>query len=273
MTRRDAGLTDRAGRIRLRFRNATVTAPSMSNLTLKGIPEALHERLRTEAEANRRSLNGEVIHRLEQSLEDTPAPSMVHEGRAAYPTRSTSPAPVDEPMSLADYIALPEDDFFRVELAAGRLVREPAPGFRHGRIASRLARLLWKATGDSDLGEIFFDTGFQLVAEPPTVRIPDVAFMSATRLAEHETDKVFFTTAPDLVAEVLSPSNSASEMQRKVVEYLDAGAHLVWVIDPETETVTVYRGRDDIRVLEAEEVLDGSAVVPGLEVEVDALFG
>jgi len=71
---------------------------------------------------------------------------------------------------------------------------------------------------------------------------------------------------------VLSPSNSASETHRKAFEYLDAGAHLVWVVDPDTRTVTVYRARDDIRVLVDGDVLDGSAVLGGLEVAVADLF-
>jgi len=189
----------------------------------------------------------------------------------AYP--AVSPAPPTEPMSLADYLALPDEELYRVELSEGRLVREPAPGFRHGRIASRLARILWQAIGDSGAGEVFGDMGFQLSAEPPTVRIPDVAFVSADRLSEHGADEVYLAKAPDLVAEVLSPSNSASEIQRKIFEYLEAGAQLVWVVDPETETATVYRGRDDIRVLGAGQLLDATAVVPGLGVEVAALFG
>jgi len=115
--------------------------------------------------------------------------------------------------------------------------------------------------------------GFQLSADPPTVRVPDVAFVSTTRLAEHEADDPFLTAAPDLAVEVLSPSNSASEIQRKIFDYLDAGARLIWVVDPATRTVTVYRARYDIRVLGVGQVLDRTSVVPGLEVEVAALFG
>ena len=112
-------------------------------------------------------------------------------------------------------------------------------------------------------------------ADPPdrTSPPPDLAFVSAARLAENATDEVFLAIAPDLAVEVLSPSNSASEIQRKTFEYLDAGARLVWIVDPEAETVTVYRARDDIRVLGVGESLDGTAAVPGLEVGVEELFG
>jgi len=246
----------------------------MSNLTLKGIPESLHERLRAVAEANRRSLNGEAIHRLQRSFEDDQRDAWTVRERAGAPYEPGLLVRDPEPelVTLAEFIALPDGDPYRLELAAGRVVREPAPGFRHGRVASRLSRILWEASGDFGHGEVFFDMGFLLTRDPPTVRIPDVAFVSASRLAEHATDEVFLGGAPDLAVEVLSPSNSASEIQGKALEYLDAGAHLVWIVDPAAETVTVYRARDDIRVLAAEDTLDGTAVIPGLEVEVGRLF-
>ncbi len=249
----------------------------MSSLTLKGVPESLHERLRDLAELSRRSLNAEVIHRLERSVDadDGGTASVRERATAAYGARALPGAGLyqgHEPLTLSDFIALPEEELFRVELAAGRLVREPAPGFRHGRVASRLLRILWKAVGESEHGEVFADMGFQLSADPPTVRVPDVAFVSAATLAERQQDDVFLTAAPELAVEVLSPSNSASETQRKAFEYLDAGALLVWVVDPDTRTVTVYRARDDIRVLGEGDSLDGVAAMPGLEVKVRDLF-
>lgn len=253
----------------------------MANLTLKGIPADLHQRLRDAAEGNRRSLNGEITRRLERSFERDAAaplhaPLVREEALAAYlgaPRPTPGPeALTPETLTLDEFIALPDPDPYRVELAAGRLVHEPAPGFRHGRVAARINRLLFEAGQQPGHGEVFFDTGFLLVRDPPTVRIPDVAFVSAARLAEHETDEVFLPIAPDLAVEVLSASNSASEIQRKACECLDAGAALVWIVDPSTETVTVYRARDDIRVRSTGETLDGDEAIPGLRVDVDALF-
>ena len=248
----------------------------MSNLTLKGIPEVLHQQLRDSAEANRRSLNGEIIHRLERSLDaGGTAPSFVRERTvAAYLAGMTGHSAEPEALTLTEFIALPEEDLARLELADGRLVREPAPGFRHGRAAARINRILWEAGEGPGHGLVFFDMGFLLTAEPPTVRVPDVAFVSSGRLAEHATDEeVFLPIAPDLAVEVLSPSNSASEIQRKAFEYLDAGACLVWIVDPSAATVTVYRARDDIRVLGAGETLDGTAAIHGFVVDVAELFG
>ena len=82
----------------------------------------------------------------------------------------------------------------------------------------------------------------------------------------------FWEMAPDLAVEVVSPSNRASDMQRKALEYLDAGARLVWVVDPAERTVAVYRSRSDIRILSAGEVLTGEEVIPGLQIQVEGLF-
>jgi len=248
----------------------------MSNLTLKGLPEDLHEQLRLASEASRRSLNGEIIHRLERSLDvDETGPSVVRERSvAAYLMGVTGRGAEPEILTLTEFIALPEEDLVRMELAGGRLVREPAPGFRHGRVAARINRILWEAGEGAGQGQVFFDMGFLLTRDPPTVRVPDVAFVSAGRLAEQATDDdVFLAIAPDLAVEVLSPSNSASEIQRKAVEYLDAGARLVWIVDPSAATVTVYRARDDIRVLGLGETLDGTVAITDFVVEVAELFG
>jgi Uma2 family endonuclease len=59
---------------------------------------------------------------------------------------------------------------------------------------------------------------------------------------------------------------------RKVLEYLTAGSQLVWVVDPELRTVTVYPGREHIRILAEDDELDGSPVLPGFKVRVGDLL-
>lgn len=78
--------------------------------------------------------------------------------------------------------------------------------------------------------------------------------------------------APDLAAEILSPSNTASGVQEKVLEYLDAGTRLVWVIDPRTRVVNTYRSRTDVRLLGELDELDGGEVLPGFRLPVKDLF-
>ncbi|OAI42798.1 hypothetical protein AYO38_11235 [bacterium SCGC AG-212-C10] len=77
---------------------------------------------------------------------------------------------------------------------------------------------------------------------------------------------------PDLVVEVISPSNSASEIRNKVRDYLRLGVRMVWVVFDDPAEVQVYRG-DTMRAVFAGDVLDGEDVVPGFSVPVDLLFG
>jgi Uma2 family endonuclease len=82
----------------------------------------------------------------------------------------------------------------------------------------------------------------------------------------------FLQTAPDLCVEILSPSNRASRMQQKVTEYLDAGARLVWVIDPARKAATEYRSRSDMRILNVHDVLVGYHLLPGYELPLSKIF-
>jgi Uma2 family endonuclease len=82
----------------------------------------------------------------------------------------------------------------------------------------------------------------------------------------------FWATAPDLVAEIVSPHNRASDIQDKVTDYLSAGVRLVWVVDPGTRTVTTYRSLKQVQVLIDEYILDGADILPGFQLSLTELF-
>lgn len=176
-------------------------------------------------------------------------------------------------MALDEFVALPEEDAYRLELFRGSLVREPAPGMRHGHLALRIAVLLRNAAEEDGRGLVLADTGFVLNEEPPTVRVPDVAFVSKERLPEGGIPEGFGDGAPDLAVEVVSPSNSASDLQQKALDYLDAGGRIVWLVDPAKETATVLRSRSDIAILQGNDALEGGDVIPGLRIPLTELFG
>jgi Uma2 family endonuclease len=123
------------------------------------------------------------------------------------------------------------------------------------------------------LGEVFEgETGFLLAREPDTVRAPDIAFVAAERIATAERQKGFWVGAPDLAVEVVSPGDTQREIDEKVMAWLDAGARLVWVVNPTWRTVTIYRSRRKIRVLTEDDELSGEDVVPGFRCPVGAVF-
>jgi len=164
-----------------------------------------------------------------------------------------------------------EDDTCRHELVAGMIVAEPFPTARHDRTFRRLLHVLSDFVEANGLGEVFGETGYVLARNPDTIRGPDLSFVSRERLASFD-DGRFFSGAPDLAIEILSPSNRPGELHGKVGDYLAAGARLVWVIDPARTTVTTYRTLLAPRRLGPGDTLDGDDVLPGLAIPIESLF-
>jgi Uma2 family endonuclease len=78
--------------------------------------------------------------------------------------------------------------------------------------------------------------------------------------------------APDLAVEVVSPSDLATDLDRKLVEYVEAGVSLVWVVYPETRRAFVFSSATEVRILSASDELDGGAVIPGFRLALTRLF-
>ena len=115
------------------------------------------------------------------------------------------------------------------------------------------------------------ETGFVLDEVRQRVLAPDVAFVTRGRVPPGP-QRGFFRGAPDLAVEVRSPSQSAREMDTKAEGYLAAGTRLVWIVDPDRRTVTVYRPDRSPEELALEGYLDGYDVLPGFRVAVAAIF-
>ncbi len=135
-----------------------------------------------------------------------------------------------------------------------------------------MAGLLWDFVEPRKLGWVFgAEGGFQIGRDPDTVRAPDVAFVSAARMPA-TIPAGFFPGPPDLAVEVLSPHDRASEVLAKVSDWLEAGCPLVWVVDPENRSVTVYGQQKETHILHLPDVLNGGDVLPGLQVELAKIF-
>lgn len=172
----------------------------------------------------------------------------------------------------ADELFMLRDGDKRHELVRGELRTMAPAGFEHGAIGIRIASMLSQWVREHDLGTVVgADTGFVLSRNPDTVRVPDVAFVSKARLAAG-VPKKFFPGAPDLAVEVLSPSDTVEEIEEKVMELLDEGTRLVWVVNPRLKSVTVYRPGPRANVIRGDERLGGEDVVGGFEVGVGELF-
>jgi Uma2 family endonuclease len=115
--------------------------------------------------------------------------------------------------------------------------------------------------------------GYRIFADDPLkVRIPDVSFTRRDRLPGGKPEPGHGRVAPDLAVEVLSPNDLASDVQVKVLDYLGAGVALVWVVDPPSRSVWVYRPDGSGEFLQEQATLDGGSVLPGFACPVAAIF-
>lgn len=158
------------------------------------------------------------------------------------------------------------------ELMKGVIVEMAPSGTEHFILAGWLTYLLTAFVEQNDLGVVGgAEGGFILSADPDTVRAPDVGFIAKARLVT-PTPKGFFPGPPDLAVEVVSPGDRAGDVHDKVIEYLEAGTRLVWVVYPSSKTVVVHTPDAETRILHIDGVLEGGDVLPGLALPVRDVF-
>ena len=165
------------------------------------------------------------------------------------------------------------DDGYRYELIEGVLHRMSPASFRPSNIAARITARIVIFADEHGLGEVTSaDGGYVLRRDPDTVLAPDVAFVRTERLPSAAEQEHFAPVVPDLVVEVVSPSDSMTKVDDKVKRYLAASVSLVWVFHPRRRTVTVRRSNQPARVLRDGDVLDGEDVLPGFRLSVSEIF-
>src|SRR5258708_34206456 len=159
----------------------------------------------------------------------------------------------------------------RYELHAGELIEMSPAGYAHGIVAGWLLYLIMAFVEAHDLGEVTnAETGFVLLADPYTVVGADVGFVSKSRLVPM-TGR-YHPIAPDMAIEVISPNDRATEVERKILAYLRAGTHLLWVVYPDEKVIYVYRPGHDVIVAQANDILDGYDVLPEFKLPVATVF-
>jgi Uma2 family endonuclease len=177
-----------------------------------------------------------------------------------------------KPMTADELLRL-SDDGYRYELIEGELRKMSPPGYEHGIVGQSLAWRLAAFVHQHDLGQVSAaETGFVLGRDPDTVRAPDVAFVSKEQIQRCGSPVSYFPEVPALAVEVVSPDDTAEEVDSKIRHWLSAGTKLAWVVYPRGRTVTIYRSLDDIRVLTDKEQLDGEDVVPGFQCRIADIF-
>jgi len=171
--------------------------------------------------------------------------------------------------TIADLEQIPGE---RWELVEGELREVPRPGGRHAKISARITNPLSTYLWDNDIGEIYVEGGFVLQLNPDTVLGPDIAAVLKHRLLPEEEEIGLMHQAPDLVVEIMSPGDRASEVLDKVMRYLNAGVAIVWVVDPERRRIVVWKADRTYQELHASDTLDGGELLPGFQLALAKVF-
>jgi Uma2 family endonuclease len=193
------------------------------------------------------------------------------------PTRTTDDRTLTAEEFLAEYGHLSG-----VELVRGKVVWEgkaaapqeqPMPKFRHGVVSYRAVRLLSDFIEANRLGWVAINDTFVRTENtvPATVRGADALFVSFNRLPEGDPPEDL-TVPPDLVVEVRSPSDKWSKSFAKVGEYLTAGVTVVLVLDPHTESASVFRQDELQQIFHNGDEFTLPDVLPGFAVPVRRFF-
>jgi Uma2 family endonuclease len=177
-------------------------------------------------------------------------------------------------LTYDDLVRFP-DDGKRHELIGGEHFVTPSPGLRHQAISMNLSFLLSSFLRQRPLGKVFH-APFDVVLTPHDVVEPDLLYVSAERREILTAPNV--QGAPDLAIEILSPSSRRQDELLKRDLYERTGVAEYWIVDPEAETVKVFRraaegrfGRSRLRSRRAGDVLT-TPLLPGLEVPLGEVF-
>ncbi len=161
----------------------------------------------------------------------------------------------------------------RGELIRGALIETMPAGREHGRIVVNLSAELRNFVKPRKLGILTAsDSGVWLERDPDTVREPDVAFFSAEKSPLDERVDGYAEVVPDLVVEIVSPSDSRTAVNDKALMWLRYGARLVWVVHPDARVVDVHREGHPVAALGENDALDGLDALPGFSCPVREIF-
>jgi Uma2 family endonuclease len=174
-------------------------------------------------------------------------------------------------LTYEDYCLLP-DDGKRYEIIDGELYASSAPNTKHQRVVGQLLVVLYGFVRSSRLGEVFMGRYDTVLSNIDVVQ-PDLIFISAARA--HLITEANLQGAPDLVVEVLSPSNRGYDETLKRKRYAQFGVVEYWIVDPEEEWLRIHRrpesGLPSVAELRSGDVLT-TPLLPGFSLPVELVF-
>ncbi|MBX3055205.1 MAG: Uma2 family endonuclease [Anaerolineae bacterium] len=163
-------------------------------------------------------------------------------------------------------------DLGRCELVEGRVVKLSPAKMLHGRYEFEMARFLGNFVEEHNLGVVMVgEVGVYTRRNPDTVRGADVLFISHERLAQ-VTPGGFMDVAPELIVEVMSPSDRWSEVRKNIKEYFEVGVTAVLIVEPEEQTLALHRSPTDIQEFTLNDTLTLTDILPGFNLPLHQLW-
>ncbi|MBD1882588.1 Uma2 family endonuclease [Microcoleus vaginatus] len=158
---------------------------------------------------------------------------------------------------------------YKIELEDGRLSIVGPSDIVSSEISSRLIAFLFAWINPRRLGRVF-DSAGGFIMPDTNVKAPDVSFVRAARL--RQSPRYFGELVPDLVVEIKSQSDRIKLIETKVLKFIELGAIVGILIDPDEETVTIYRSTGEPTVLGNGDILTVAELFPGWELPVSELW-
>ena len=171
-----------------------------------------------------------------------------------------------------DFVHRPENRDRHFELEEGEVVEMSLPGERHGVVCANSSYILVGYTRTIKKGHVTTnDTGIILERDPDTVRGADVA-LYFDKLKFKQLKIKYSEKLPKLIVEVLSPNDRQGRMQKRINQFLEKGAAMAWLLDPEAETLTIFLPNRQPIVLERDEEVTGLKLLPDFRCKVADFF-
>ena len=159
------------------------------------------------------------------------------------------------------------------ELVDGVLKEKTPMGLFANILATILATSINTFAIPKRLGMAINETAYQRDAK--NTRRPDVSYYELSKLPSLEVlleDPAVFDREPNLAIEVVSPTNTIAEMDKRIAHFFKTGIQLVWIVHPQSKQVHVYHSTKDCKILDIGDVLDGGVVLPGYSLPLHDLF-
>lgn len=174
-----------------------------------------------------------------------------------------------KPVTIDDMYHMPKDGQL-YELVDGDVVVSPA-GMKHAEIVINIVHIIATFLDERSIGKVYGDN-MGLILPNGNLRSPDVSFIRTEKLPGGKSPDTFGEIVPDFTVEVLSPSDSPRHVLQKIGEFLECGVPLVWLVDPQSQTVTEFRSLSQTHQYTAQDTIAAEPVLPGFTCLVSRFF-